>query len=238
MSRFTTVQAKFLLGVLPVVILVAFIFSAILGFQDYQNAHQVLKAKQRQLPQVYAVALAALSQNFQKAWVSRVIGSLALDPDVADAAVLDDEDNVLAQISVVKLQQGERRNVVEELIVDDTKAGRMTIKGKLKVAFHERALDKSIADRVGRSAMLVLLLVAAVVLAALIANRIIIGRPLERFLQAIRRADEEGIREPVRWSSRDEIGRVILAYNKMLEKLTAEESSVAGSHRGTHALDR
>ena len=61
----------------------------------------------------------------------------------------------------------------------------MTIKGKLKVAFHERALDKSIADRVGRSAMLVLLLVAAVVLAALIANRIIIGRPLERFLQAI-----------------------------------------------------
>ena len=55
MSRFTTVQAKFLLGVLPVVILVAFIFSAILGFQDYQNAHQVLKAKQRQLPQGYCL---------------------------------------------------------------------------------------------------------------------------------------------------------------------------------------
>ena len=72
----------------------------------------------------------------------------------------------------------------------------MTIKGKLKVAFHERALDKSIADRVGRSAMLVLLLVAAVVLAALIANRIIIGRPLERFLQAIRRADEEVYANP------------------------------------------
>ena len=32
----------------------------------------------------------------------------------------------------------------------------------------------------------------------------------------------------MRWSSRDEIGRVILAYNKMLEKLVGEESALRG----------
>lgn len=223
MKRLSTLQSKFILSILPVVIVVALLFSGVLGFLDYQNAHQALKAKQQSLPKVYSVALAALSGNFQPAWISRVIGSLTLDPDVAGATVFDDEDNVLAQVRVIGLQDGEKRVVVEEMVVDDTKSGRLTIKGKLKVSFHERALNKSIVDRAVRSALLVLLLVTAIFVAAVIANRMIIGRPLAHFLLAIRRAAEENSRDPVAWSSRDEIGRVILAYNQLLAKLASEE---------------
>jgi signal transduction histidine kinase/CheY-like chemotaxis protein len=226
MSRLATVQAKFILGILPLVLAVAVIFSAILGYQDYQSAHEALKNKQQSLPKVYSVALAALSQSFQTAWISRVVGSLALDPDVASASVLDDEGNVLVQVAVVRLADAEPRRVVEHPIVDDTKPGRLTIKGKIRVTFHERTLNKTVTDRVVRSAMLVVLLVTTIVLAAVIANRLIIGRPLDRFLAAIRRADDEHVREPVAWSSQDEIGRVILAYNKLLAKVGEEESIV------------
>jgi formate dehydrogenase assembly factor FdhD len=66
-SRFATVQAKFILSIVPVVVLVAVLFSAIFGYHDYKQAHQALKSKQESLPQVYSVALAALSQNFQQA---------------------------------------------------------------------------------------------------------------------------------------------------------------------------
>ena len=225
-SRLSTVQAKFILGILPLVIVVAVVFSAILGYRDYQSAYQALKAKQESLPQVYSVALAALSQDFKTAWITRIVASMGLDPDVATVAVLDDEGEVLARVVVVTLEDSEPRRVVERVIVDDTQAGRLTIKGKIRVVFHERTLNSNVTDRVVRSVMLVVLLVTTIVLAAVIANRLIIGRPLDRFLAAIRRADEERVREPVAWSSGDEIGRVILAYNNMLARLEAEEATV------------
>ena len=185
-SRLATVQAKFILSIVPVVVVVALLFSGIFGYHDYSNAHQALKSKQENLPKVYSVALAALSQNFQDAWIARVIASLALDPDVADAAVFDDEEKQLARIEVVRLEPGEKRTVVDQLIVDDTKSGRLTIKGKIRVGFHERALNQTITERALRSVGLVSLLAFAIVLVAVVANRLIIGRPLERFLHASR----------------------------------------------------
>ena len=124
-SRFATVQAKFILSIVPLVV-VAVLFSAIFGYHDYNQAHQALKSKHESLPQVYSVALAALSQNFQQAWISRVIASLTLDPDVAYAAVFDDEDKLLARIDVVELEPDEQRTMVDQVIVDDTKSGRLT----------------------------------------------------------------------------------------------------------------
>jgi signal transduction histidine kinase/CheY-like chemotaxis protein/uncharacterized membrane protein affecting hemolysin expression len=234
-SRFATVQAKFILSIVPVVVLVAVLFSAIFGYHDYNQAHQALKSKQESLPQVYSVALAALSQNFQQAWISRVIASLTLDPDVAYAAVFDDEDKLLARIEVVALEPDEQRTLVDQVIVDDTKPGRLTIKGKIRVGFHQRALNQTIAERALRSVGLVSLLAFAIVLVAAVANKVIIGRPLERFLNAIQRAATENSREPVAWSSRDEIGRVILAYNRLLAKLAADETALS---ERTEALER
>ena len=226
MTALKTLQAKFILGILPVVVIVAVLFSAIFAIQNYLLMRQALITKQRVLPEVYGVALAALSSNFEQTSIKRVIGSLALDPDVAQATVLDDEDTVLAQIRVINLDTAEASKVIEQMIIDDTKAGRLNIKGKIKVVFHERALNKSTRDGVIRDASLVMLLVFAIVLAALVANRIVIGRPLERLLRAIRRAEEQHIREPVAWSSHDEIGRVIEAYNKMLERLVRDEAAL------------
>jgi len=226
MKSLRTLQAKFIFGILPVVVIVAVLFSAIFAVQNYRQMRQALTTKHRVLPDVYSIALAALSSTFEPASIARVIGSLALDPDVAQATVLDDEDTVLAQIDAVKLEPAEDRKVIEQMIVDDTRAGRLNIKGKIQVVFHERALDKSMRDGLVRDGSLVMLLVSAIVLAAVIANRIIIGRPLEHLLRAIRRADEEHIREPVPWSSRDEIGRVIDAYNKLLERLARDEAAL------------
>jgi signal transduction histidine kinase/CheY-like chemotaxis protein len=234
-SRFATVQAKFILSIVPVVVVVAVLFSGLFGYHDYINAHQALKSKQENLPKVYGVALAALSQNFQEAWIARVIASLQLDPDVADAAVFDDEEKQLARIEVVRLEPGEKRTVVDQLIVDDTKSGRLTIKGKIRVAFHERTLNQTILERALRSVGLVSLLAFAIVLVAVIANRVTIGRPVERFLHAIQRAATDNSREPVAWSSRDEIGQVILAYNRLLAKLAADETALG---ERTEALER
>jgi signal transduction histidine kinase/CheY-like chemotaxis protein len=226
MKHLKSLQAKFIVGILPIVVSVAVLFSAIFAVQNYRFMREALTTKQRVLPEVYSVALAALSRDFAQPAIKRVIGSLALDPDVARATVVDDEETVLAQIIVVRLADTEKHALVEHMIIDDTRAGRLNIKGKIKVVFHERTLRKSIIAGIWRDASLIMLLVAAIVLAALLANKIIIGRPLQKFVHAIRRADEEHVREPVAWSSRDEIGQVIVAYNNMVEKLGRDEAAL------------
>ena len=227
MKGLKTLQAKFVLGLLPVVVIVAALFAAILGVQDYRKMRDSQTAKQRALPEVYSVALAALSDHFEQEHIWRVVRYLSLDPDVANVTVVDANDRVVTRLDVVPLSESESRTVVEQLIVDDSKAGQLNFIGKIAFVFHDRTLNKSIVDGITRIVSLVLLLVAAIVLAAVAANRIIIGRPLERLLRAIRRADEDHVREPVAWSSSDEIGRVISAYNTMLEKLNSEESMLS-----------
>lgn len=226
MRGFSTLRVKFIIGILPMVVLVAVLFSAIFALQNYKQMREALATKQRVLPEVYGQALAALSREFAAPAIGRVIGSLVVDPDVARATVFDPDDVVLAQVKRIDLDDNEPRVSVEQLILDERTAGSAGVKGKLRVVFHERAVKKTIADGVVRDVSLILLLVAAIVIAAVVTNRIIIGRPLERFLHAIRRADEEHVREPVAWSSSDEIGRVILAYNDMLLKLDAEEKAL------------
>ena len=196
-----TLQSKFVRRVLPVVGLVAIVFSVLLGVQDYRNAHAALQTKQRNLPEAYSVALAALSQNFRPASISRVIASLKLDPDVANVVVFDDQDNELSKLEVVHLVGAEKGTVVEKLIVDDTVTGRMTTKGKIRITFHARAVGDATADRAVKSVMNILLLVGSIFLTALVVNRRIIGLPLERFLIAIRGATDHNSREPVAWSS-------------------------------------
>ena len=190
MSEAQTLQSKFVLRVLPVVGFVAIVFSVLLGIQDNRNAQEALQTKQRNLPEVYSAALAALSQNFKPASISRVIASLKLDPDVASVIVFDDQDNELSKVEVVHLVGAEKGTVVEKLIVDDTVAGRMTIKGKIRIIFHRRAVGDATADRAVKSVMNILLLVGSIFLTALVVNRRIIGLPLERFLSAIRRATD------------------------------------------------
>ena len=226
MNALKTLQAKFILGIFPVVIIVTALVATILGVQDYRRMSEAQTAKQRALPEVYSVALAALSEHFEPERIWRIVRSLSLDPDVASATVVDGKDSVIAHIDVVPLDASENRTVVEQLIIDDSKPGQLRVAGKIKFVFHDRTLNKLVVGGVIRTVALVLSLVAAIVLAAVVANRIIIGRPLERLLLAIRRADQEHVREPVAWSSADEIGQVISAYNAMLQKLNSEERVV------------
>src|SRR3954468_10747558 len=127
MKHLKSLQAKFIVGILPIVVSVAVVFSAIFAVQNYRVMRDALTTKQRVLPEVYSVALAALSRDFAQPAIKRVIGSLALDPDVARATVFDDEETVLAQIVVVRLADTEKHALVEHMIIDDTRAGRLNI---------------------------------------------------------------------------------------------------------------
>ncbi|MDX1400950.1 MAG: response regulator [Kiloniellales bacterium] len=50
--------------------------------------------------------------------------------------------------------------------------------------------------------------------------------PLERLLESINKARSEGVRVPVSWTSRDEMGTVVSAFNEMLKRQQADEAAL------------
>jgi signal transduction histidine kinase/ActR/RegA family two-component response regulator/HPt (histidine-containing phosphotransfer) domain-containing protein len=70
-------------------------------------------------------------------------------------------------------------------------------------------------------------LVLVTMVTGLAGHRIIIGTPLERLLQAIR----SGGSQPVVWSSHDEMGEVIAAFNLMLERIEIRSSETEKARR-------
>ena len=79
-------------------------------------------------------------------------------------------------------------------------------------------------------AFLAAILLIAVVAATLAANRRIIGRPLALLLNSIHQAQLGAGRKPVAWSSNDEIGRVVRAFNEMQERQDAYEQQLRSSN--------
>jgi nitrate/nitrite-specific signal transduction histidine kinase len=70
------------------------------------------------------------------------------------------------------------------------------------------------------------LLLLSVITIALVANRRTIGIPLERLLSSINRSREKSERVPVDWTSRDEIGEVVTAFNEMQDQQQAYETEL------------
>jgi len=57
-------------------------------------------------------------------------------------------------------------------------------------------------------------------------NRRTIGIPLERLLGSINLSREKGERVPVKWTSRDEIGEVVSAFNEMQDQQQGYETEL------------
>nr|WP_247886884.1 ATP-binding protein [Azospirillum sp. SYSU D00513] len=101
--------------------------------------------------------------------------------------------------------------------------------GTLTLHFTSASLDARIAEEIANTAWLLLAMLLATVATALAAHRLTIGEPLRRLVDSIRMAESQNRRQPVDWSSRDELGRVIAAYNGMLGRLTREEAALRQS---------
>ena len=97
--------------------------------------------------------------------------------------------------------------------------------GKLDLYYTKDHIFSSIIDDMLESALLFVLLILVAAIVAYWALRLIIHTPLHLLLSSIRAAENADSRSTVNWSSDDELGTVVTAYNSMrdqVEQNTAE----------------
>ncbi len=238
-----SLRLRFALYLFPVVLLVTLVVASGLSLQRYQAMTQSLEREVAGILESHAPALTELLWNLDRDNVLRVLSAMTNHPDITCTVVVD-------------VWSGVRHGIPEPNCADVAIPGQRLVDwplqlngetvGKLTALFtHERVIDdlkyRLLAD---------LTFLIALVVATLITVHVVFGRtvaqPLNKLLNSIYQVQGEGgvahQQQRVDWHSEDELGRVITAYNHMLETVERHTKEVAAEKAATEqaygALDQ
>jgi uncharacterized membrane protein affecting hemolysin expression len=225
--RLRSLQAKFLAVVLPLVLISTVVVFGFFELASRQAAEAQLNAKLQQTVEIQGAVLAESLWNVADEQIKLILAALTTDPDVVAAAVYDERGTLVAVAGETE-GMADLPYFADAPIVYDYDGSRMEI-GRLELALTDARLAATALERMQLAGGLAAILLVAVMLSTLIANRQTIGRPLELLLASINRSDKTGPRAAVEWRSHDEIGTVVAAFNDMQERQDRYEAELRAS---------
>jgi len=219
-----TLRAKFLAVMVPLVLLSTVIVFGITELTARREANRKLHAKLDQLVEIQSAVLSESLWNVADQQIKLILAALSIDSDVRGAIVYDDSNNQVAAVGTVEAMQQQPFFAEKEIVYRSN--DNPEVIGRLAIALTDARVRAESEARLLVVAGLAAVLLLSVVAIALVANRRTIGIPLERLLRSINLSHEKGERVPVDWSSRDEIGEVVSAFNEMQARQQAYETEL------------
>lgn len=227
--KINRLRTKFLLIMVPTVVvcfLIYSVFSAILTYRDERQ--NIINELQNQV-RVQSAVLAKSLWELNFAVTRQYAESILLNREVSGVQVSELTTGTVIKIgSVPENHHDPDFFEVQSEIVFESPAEQQHV-GILRLVSRKDLTLAPLVSIVLRDTVLLFLLVSAIIASAVAANRIVMNEPLNRLLESIRRADDEKIRNPVDWQSGDELGRVISAYNDLLQTLNVTEEKLKKS---------
>ena len=224
---------KFLSVMVPVFLLVAVPGLSVLVHYELNDKRAALAARMGNQSARVADALTRHNVSADPVLARDLLASLAADRAFLCAEYRSRTDHRLLAAAPPRLgcvgQSGNHQLTLP--VGDDENA-------ILIVHFSDAEIENALKLR--RSLMISVLALAflSAVIAAVLGFGFIITRPLRRLLIAIRQAHETGKREPIENPGNDELGRVINAFNEMLERETEREAMLENTNQALRGSQR
>ncbi|MBF0480140.1 MAG: EAL domain-containing protein [Desulfovibrionaceae bacterium] len=164
-----------------------------------------------------AAELAGPVWEFDQETIERLFRGYAQNSDLQWIRLYDANGGLLAQAGEGAAETG--RVFTAERLLSRRASGESLAIGRLEAAFHDARIRQTVA-----SGRLIDLPAAAVLLFFLacalgLAVNWQIGKPLRLLRESLERNAASGLREPLPWTSRDELGQVVEAYNTLLAEI-------------------
>jgi len=190
-------------------------------------------AKKRVLLDANSKALSKALWDFDYGNLRKWAGAIANDRDIFSIEILDDNNKSLALISKEnsEISALNRENELFSKEITHKVDGVEHSVGTLRIRFMSNHISNAAVREVVKSAILFIVSTISVLVAALIANRFMITRPLLRLNAAIEATQRSGTRKKVNWQSSDELGRVTTAFNEMQERLDQDEAQLIRANK-------
>ena len=228
LTGFRTIRAKFLLVIVPLVLLAIVSVFALFEYNANHRANQQLRDRLDQLLTMQSRVLSGPFWSLAEEQISLIVSAIAVDENVLAVAVYDETGTLLvAEGEIEGMEQ--TRFFGEQDIVYATLSGQQVI-GTLQIALTPSVIRDERNTRLVLAFGLAAALMIAIIVSALIANRRTIGLPLDRLLTSINQLRRGEGRQSVDWNSDDEMGEVITAYNEMLDRQERDERSLRAAN--------
>ncbi|TNC96415.1 MAG: multi-sensor hybrid histidine kinase [Stygiobacter sp.] len=183
-----------------------------------------------------ATALAPVLWNFDMPTIKALFQGYARNPDIASAVLYGENDAVLFSTGDIGQATDPGLTRQEDIVYLERNTGTSYQLGRFRVAYHDGRIQSQLDERRRTDLAIGIGLALVIALGGALSVHLIISRPLSRLRRSLERAARSGQREPVAWSSRDELGHVVLAYNTLLDAQAAAEAQVRHYQTGLESL--
>ncbi|WP_431859030.1 sensor histidine kinase [Azospirillum sp.] len=221
---------KFLVLAVPPVLLTILAFSAVSTALVRAELQEATQRELREFAEASAAALREPIWSFNRASIEGVLAGMLSHPDVLCARQSDRlTGRTLTAPNPDCLEHLPPDRI---LSVDIVKDGALI--GRLDVGTSTESVNARLAERFWQGVLSLLPLTATLGVVALVVFRRLIGAPLAHLLAGIRQHEREPGDVAIPWRSNDELGEVVLAFNRMT--VQAEERRAALEQARTEAL--
>jgi len=213
-GKLTGISWNFLRLLIPVITLAAALVLAIYTYVNFASAEKALVQKMQTIADVHSQAVGYPLWTVDPDSVERSIQTIALYPEISCVEVIEDSiASVYLWPEHCKSQYNDEKLLSKELIFEQQPVG------QLNLYYSVQPLTTELRADLLTSALFFFLLVSLGGLVAYAALQYIVKRPIGKLMDSIETFEKVGIRAPVKWSSTDELGRVIHAYNTMTQQV-------------------
>lgn len=234
-SNIKSLNAKFLIIVLPSVLVATLIAGLILNQHVAENSRMAAQKSAESFVEANALAVSDGLWNLSNKNVVTILTALERRKDVLCAMVTDDIDTSYQSPSwpCDKLAN----HVVIQKPVEYESNGEIELIGNIKVVFNAALLQNQQQQLRNRFILsLVAVIVLIITFSAYFANRVIIGKPLARISESLQHYRKTGEREKVAVDNHDELGLFIRDYNAALDLQQQTEEAVKKSQHQLEAI--
>ena len=228
-----SLSIRFLLLVLPVMLLVSLVFMGVLARTELQYIEQLRYQSVESSSRNLAAIIANPLWNFDQKQ-TRVLMNTALKQEGLACARLELATGSEAGITVGDCEGQNLEQFTEQ--VEYYQKGTPIKLGELRLHAAINPGWKDIAGELVSIGTMTLALFAAIIFSAIFAFRMTIFRPLQRVSDSLREYSRTGVRQPVDWPDRDELGVLIREYNDSLEQQALAEQNLENQLRFEQTL--
>lgn len=235
-NSISSLAAKFLIVTVPLLVACGAIFSVSLYSVKRSELRDDLISSMQSLAIRQSSVLARPLYNVETELAQALVEAMSVTPELVCAEVMVELTRTVLSWPSPGCVQG-RAEADGILSVPVYHEGKLV--GALSLGYSTLIGEAQLHHEMLRYLALTAVSVLVTAIAALLAFKLIIGRPLHRLLTAIRETEQGGGQVVLEWDSADEMGRAIAAFNTMSAQIamrTAELTDArAAAEAATHA---
>lgn len=225
-----SLEKKFTLLVVPLILLVAITLSVVVLELNQKYMLKEFNDNGKVIIETHRSVIENLLWSFEYEDLEGILSIIISHPDVSSAVVFGPEGQVLSQLGN---NEGQNVKTIRTGLNYITNS-RIIPLGQFEFSYSDSRLNQIFRERLKNSTLLIVLFTILVILVSLMANRILVSRPLKK-LQA-RMADYQIDGELVKAeiNTNDEIGLLASEYNTLVDIINEKQQAM--KHMATHDM--